>query len=350
MFAYSDPTGTGILDETQGILVYRFLLDIQYRRFAQVRDSAFTLIEAFDGLDEAAGRGTAQVTWPAFPRNVAQRLGASFGDIDANRVPLQEEYVEWQVERDSGGRVERVTFTTLFPEWLQSLATIGLEAVSRGIRSFYPDAEPTAEEIYGPGFDPDGATLQERFDRSLPRERLLQNPWNNGERGILVLAQRDNTLGALINLLGACGIERSEVAAGSVCELVSDVGACVPGRNSDPNVCVAAQNLARGGSAFSLADPGGIEILRIGGLWKLDGAEIDLNDPEANEDLWRISHGGRRAVLEVPPELTFVDDAVDSGARVATVVHVGSTVVHAPEGAIPDWARTGFEAVRSLPE
>lgn len=348
MFDYSDPTGTGILDETGAILIYRLLLDRQYRRFAEVPDSAFTLLEAFDGLDEESGLGSATVAWAAFPRNVAQRLGATFDEIDRDRFRLQEEYVEWRVERDGDDRVERVTFTTLFPEWFQSLAAFGMDQLARGLRSFHPEAEPTPEELFGPGFDPDRATAFERFVRF--QAALRDNPWNNGERGILVLTQPVNTLGALANLVGACGIERPEVGPGSVCELVSGAGACVPGRNSDPNVCLAAQNLVRDARAFSLADPAGIAILRIGGIWKLDGEQVDLNDPEDNEELWRIDHGGRRAVLEVPPELTFVDDPVDSGARVATVVQVGSSVVHAPEEAIPDWAQTGFETVRRLPE
>jgi len=336
---YSDPTGTGLLEQEGVLFVYRLLLDRDYRRVAEQRGSAFALLEAFDGLPEGVAE-TATVSWAAFPRLAEE----THEEIDRNRFRLQEEYVEWHAERDGDGRLARVTFTTLFPEWFMALAARGLDSVAAGIRELYPDAEPTADEVFGPDFDPAAATPVDRLFRF--RDHMRENPWNNGERGILCLGHPVNTLGALAKLLGDCGVEQDGVPSSSVCQLVSGSGACVPGRNSDPNVCTAAQDLVRAGRSFTLADPAGIEIRGIGGIWKLDGRQIPLGEEAANEGLWRITHGGHRAVLEVPPELTQVDDPVTTGAQVATVVEVGSTVLHAPDDALPSWARTGFELLR----
>lgn len=339
---YSDPTGTGLLEAHGVLFVYRLLVDRDHAREAEKRDSGFTHLAAFEGVD--AERAT--VPWAAFPRNVVQ----TEEEIDADRFRLQEEYVEWRVERADGGRVSRITFTTLFPEWWMALAARGFDAVVEGVRELYPDADPTVEEIFGPDFDPQAAGPVRRLFQL--QSHLRQNPWNDGTEGILCLTHPVNTLGALTALLGDCGIVRDQVAADAVCTLVSPQGSCVPGRNSDPNVCTAAQGLARQGRSFTLVDPAGIEILSLGGLWKLSGEQVslDTDDPDApGHGLWRITHGGRRAVLEVPPELTLIDDPVESGAQVATQVQVGSTVLHAADADLPLAARTGFEHLRQAP-
>jgi hypothetical protein len=339
MFPYSDPTTSGLLERHGALLPYRITLHGLYRNFAASPSSAFTMLEAFQGLHAVE---SVTVTWPAFPKMV----NASFEEIDERRLTLQEEYVEWTVDRDGRGRVTRITFTTLFPEYFEALAESGMDALVTGIRDLYPDADPTAADLFGTGFDPSAASPTARA-RQL-RSHSARNPWNNGEKGILYLTQGANTLPALINLLAHCGVERSGITAGAVCAVAS--GACVPGRNSDPKVCEAVQNLARSRRAFSLADPAGIRILSLGGIWKRDGEEIDINDTTSNGNVWRITHGGRRAVLEVPETLTLIDDPVRSGTEVSILVEVGATVVFAPEGSIPAWARTGSESTRALPD
>lgn len=346
---YSDPTGSGLLDAHGVLFVYRLLVDRDHAREAEKQDSAFTHLGAFDSLEIVNGDGgddgarEATVSWVAFPRKVV----AADSEIDADRFRLQEEYVEWRVERagDEGdGRIERITFTTLFPEWWMALGARGFDAVVEGIRDLYPDADPTVEEIFGPDFDPEAEGPVNRLFRL--RERLAVNPWNDGTKGILCLTHPVNTLGALTGLLGDCGIVHDQVAPDAVCDLVASAGSCVPGRSSDPNVCTAAQGLARAGRSFTLADPAGIHIRGIGGLWKLDGEQIVLDDPDADVPLWTVSHGGRRAVLEVPPGLTQGDDPVLSGAQVATQVEVASTVLHAPDSLLPVDARAGNEFLR----
>ncbi|MCG8366747.1 MAG: hypothetical protein MJA27_25860, partial [Pseudanabaenales cyanobacterium] len=97
---------------------------------------------------------------------------------------------------------------------------------------------------------------------------------------------------------------------------------------------------------LSLQDPPGIEILRLVGIWKLNGQDININDPAQNQGIWNISRNGHRAVLNVTPELTIGDTPITSGAQVAARLQVGASVVSAPESALPDWAKTGEESFR----
>src|SRR5262249_17838592 len=163
--------------------------------------------------------------------------------------------------------------------YFQVLAEVDADAVRQEIQNLYPGANPTDQELFGPGFNPSAATPKTRGARFV--NELPNNPWNNGQKGILCLTQQFNTLGALFHLLGACGVPKTNIAVDAVCAEVD--GACGPGRNSDPQVCSAAQDLARGKSSFSLQDPAGIHIISLddGGLWTVDGVPVAINDPVA---------------------------------------------------------------------
>jgi hypothetical protein len=50
MFAYSDPTGTGFLEQAGALQSYRELVDVLHQQFHAQRNSGFTLREAFDEL------------------------------------------------------------------------------------------------------------------------------------------------------------------------------------------------------------------------------------------------------------------------------------------------------------
>ena len=335
MFAYSDPTGTGFLEAKGALGDYRELVDTQYQRFARLENSAFTLLEAFDELAPGTEVAHQAVDWRAFPITAP----ATHQEIDADRLSCQDEYVEWRVERDGQGRLMRVTFTTEFPEYFEALARVGVDALKEGIAEIIPGADPTDTDLFGPGVDPNDTSPRARSQRF--RSNLVQNPWNMGPNGILCLTQRFNTLGALFNLVGQCGVPRPDLPPGAVCANVG--GACGAGRNSDPAVCEAAQSLARIEFGLTLKDPAGIAIRRLAGSWTLDGQAIDMNDPDAAQGCWTVSRNGRRAVLEVPPGLRLNDQTIDSGAIVADHLFVGADAIAAPDAALPEFARTGAE-------
>jgi hypothetical protein len=340
MFPYSDPTGNLFRGSKAALSQYRIIVHQFYVQFARLANSAFTLLEAFDELSRGAQPKATTIPWIAFPKSVA----ASFQQIDDKRDQHQDEYVEWRTEKDNSGKVKKVTFTTEFFEHYEALARVSFDALVKGIRRAIPGANPKARDLFGPNFNPQSATPEARASQL--RAQAPDNPWNNGEKGILFLTQGANTMAALFQLVGECALPRLNLQPGEVCANVN--GACVPERNSDPVVCQAAQNLARAKNGMSLQDPVGIRILKLQGNWKLNGQQIDINDPSQNQGAWLISRNGRRAVLDVSKGVTMGDDSITTGTQVSTRLQVGATVISAPEAVLPAWAKMGQESSRQI--
>jgi hypothetical protein len=336
MFPFEDPTGTGFLQLKGALNNYRASLNSLYVQFARMPHSAFTLLDAFDGVPT----DDATVAWIAYPR-LAQ---VSDAEIDAKRFELQDEYVEWRVEKD-GGKIIRITFTTEFPDYYASVAQIGADALMSAVKDAIPGAEPTNAELFGANFNPEAATPEQRamaFSNG-----LLRNPWNNGRKGILVLSHPSNTLPALFGLVSNCAILTSAEGADAICAKAR--GSCVPGRNSDPFVCEATQNAVRNRNVLTLKDPAGVQIKRLRGIWKIGGNQVDINDDAQNRGVWKVSRNGHRALLDMSQEtLTIGDDPIVNGAQIATQLEVGATLVVAEETKVPAWARTGQESSRRV--
>jgi hypothetical protein len=313
MFSYSDPTGGTILVDSGAMPNYQQMVDRGYRRGIDVAGSEFV------GLDDIASSGSAvnkvDIEWPAYPLS---RSGVSDVDIDRQRNAFQDEYVEWDVERTSAGRVTQITFTTLFPEYFHALGMQSEAALIDGVKDMIPGANPTTAELFGTA---DGTRLNTPQKRFVALQGFWSDsPWNNGKKGILSLVQGDNTLGALTGLAGNCAVPRPSVSVTSVCTGPF----CGRGRNSDPVVCSNAQSAVRNGLAISLADPIGIAIVRLEGDWEQGGISIpDINSVTA---LWKITHGGRRAVLTVPTDLTLDGSPIVTGTQVSRKLFVKATV------------------------
>jgi hypothetical protein len=345
MFAYSDPTRTGFLERVGALQNYREVVDALHGQFHAERNSAFTRREAFDELTGQAE--TAIVRWKAFPITA----DAAPAVIDRNRFVLQpdddgfqDEYVEWRVEKNPDGSLARVTFVTEFIEYFQALATLSAAALTQEVRRIHPGANPTNQELFGVNFNADAATPRARSAAFFGN--LKRNPWNNGERGILCLTQRSNTMEALFNLLGACGVPQPNLQPEDVCGAVS--GACEPRRNSDPAVCAAAQGLARNNRSFAPQDPCGIRIfgLDTAGIWKVDGQDVDINNEAANRGLWKVTRNGRRATFNFQGDVRVDGARIQTGAELSRQLIVGAEVMHALNTALPEWARLGQEGTR----
>ena len=337
MFSYVDPVGTGTLERLGALQHYQANLHALYVQEAQKPDSAFTLLSAFDGIREDPEVRVDSVDWIAYPKLAR----ATDEQIDTDRFRRQDEYVEWRIERDANGNVQSVTFTTEFFEILQASAEVGEQALLEGIQEILPAANPTTVELFGPNFDPAAVSTEARGLRFADRRR--SNPWVNGQKGILCLGHENNTAGALFTLVGDCGI-----ATGGNPADVCQPNFCVPGRNSDPSVCTAVQQLAQSDRVFSLIDPAGIRIKELRGIWKIDGRQININDPDTNQGVWIVSRNGRRATLTATGGLTIVDDPIISGAQVAKTLAVEASVISAPESKTPAWAKTGHESTRMI--
>ena len=338
MFAYTDPGKT--LRPAKALANYRLRLHVEYVQSARLARSAFTLLEAFQEIDPGRIQ-EATVEWAAFPRSAQ----ATNPQIDAGRFRLQDEYVEWRVER-ADGQIRQITFTTEFLAYYEALARVGLTALSRGIRAVVPGANPTAAELFGPDFDPAAASEAARAGQF--RRFSQQNPWINGQKGIVSLAHENNTLEALFRLADIAAVPNLEVPPGGICSTLD--GNCVPGRNSDPSIATAMQTLARGGRSLSLADPVGIAVARLGGIWRVNNQDIDVNDPETNQGVWTVTRTGRRGVLKVLPGLLLDDAPITSGAQVAALLRVKASVISAADADLPEWARVGQENSQRLTE
>jgi hypothetical protein len=339
LFPYSDPTGTGFLQAAGALQNYREKVGFFDRRFHAVPDSGFTLRQAFEELATGTRAESATVRWSAFPVTAA----AGTEEIDNGRLDFQDEYVEWRVEKNAGA-LTRVVFTTEFSEYLEAFAEVGAAPLKEEVGRLVPGANPTDADLFGPGFNPATATASVRRDRF--RRNLPDNPWNNGERGILCLTQQFNTMSALFNLLGACGVPRPDLDSGAVCANVG--GACGPGRNSDPSVCSAAQDLARNDRSFSLQDPAGIRIIGLdpAGRWTVNGQGVDMNNDAANCGIWKVTRNGRRGTFTFQDDVRLGGARINTGADLARQLIVGAAVIHAPNAALPEWARIGNEGLR----
>lgn len=340
MFNYTDPSGSGFLAQAGALDEYQTIVDVWYQRMHALPDSAFTLLEAFEELSSLGASETTVIDWRAFPVTAP----ATPEEIDNDRFRFQDEYVEWRVERDTAGALARVTVTTEFPEYYEALARKGADALKAEIANIHPGANPTDAELFGPGFDPNSASPLSRADRL--RRNLADNPWNNGERDILCLTQQFNTMGALFNLVGHCGVKRPGLDPGEVCANVG--GFCGPNRNSDPRVCSGAQNIARADRSLGLSDPCGIKILSLdpAALWTVDGQDVDINDEAANQGVWKVTRNGRRAVMLFNRDVRSGGGQFLTGAQLSNLLNVGAAVVHAANDDLPEWARTGHEETR----
>lgn len=338
MFNYQDPTGSNFLESQNALDTYRATIHSFYRQFALEPNSAFTLLDAYKDLTPGTQTIVSTVQWRAFPKTAV----GTFDNIDANRFQLQDEYVEWRTEKSDTGKVTRVTFTTEFPEYYEALAEVSVDALIAGIQQVVSGANPTDEELFGPSFEPKATTSEVRARRF--RRHLRDNPWNNGQKGILCLSQPNNSMGALFALVGPCAVSRLDIDPSDLCANVS----CVPERDSDPAICQAVQNLARAPHGLSFPDPVGIKIIELQGSWKINGMEIDINDPKDNKGAWVVSRNGRRAVLDITEGITIDGRSITSGTQVSTKLKVSADVISVEETGLPQWAKTGQESSRLL--
>ena len=336
MFNYKDPGGA--LKPARALNNYRQLVHAQYREQAKRASSAFTLLEAFAEMPVGTAPREDPVEWLAFPR----RFNVGNDQIDTERFQFQDEYVEWRVEK-AAGKVKQVTFTTDFLEYYEALAMVGVNELVAGIKAVILNANPKPAELFGAGGDLATALPESRAARF--RNFAQQNPWNNGTKGILCLGQQFNTLGALFNLVGPGAVTNLNVDASQICATLGNF--CGPDRNSDPNIATGVQNIARAKRGLALRDPVGVEIVRLTGVWKRNGTEIDINNP-AQSQIWSVTRTGRRAVLKNVAGLTVDDDPITSGSQVAARLSVRAVVVSAPESDLPEWSRVGQESSARL--
>jgi hypothetical protein len=325
-----------------------------------------TFAEEVAAVTSALGGGTSQfynplttstdapvaaktIQWKGFPLLIHQKhpgnKKAAWQEADevlANGERPQDEYLEWHVTRNAQEKIVRVTFTCEGPEYWEALAH-GYPLRYTGPKT----AGATGNRnkllaLYRTHISPD-VQLADLFSPSGRYNTL--NKWNT-HLGAMHLNQRNNTLGAEINIAAQATILRQQngVVITDADELIRCARFGSPGRASDPRIGAEVNALAREGFAITLQNPVGlyIDVLDTTG-WK-----TPTTTPASR--YWKSVRGAAgmtvRAVFEVPPSEGFtVSDIkiggqfIEFGGQIAENITVKLTGLACRKGQISNVAR-----------
>jgi hypothetical protein len=335
-----------------------------FRSAIDAQEEALTITEGgvektqecqyFDQVDSKWPAGPyldQDIVWNAFPGNQFHRWGRAYALIAADHVlPLnqyweyprelwqrdghslyyrpQDEYCEWRVERDSDGRIVRVTFTSEPPEYWQALHGDSLDAEG-GDRSLKFHGDPWLLLDLYRTYVSEEVQLEDLrcqhdiyFNGATPVYRKGEyNPYNrwNTTDGIMHLTHPSNTLGAEIRLGADAtvlwhhpGDQRIESNPDAIIALGQLGG---NNRCSDPTIAGSVNQLAALGFGITLADPVGLYMdhldmtgwtIRVGG-----------RDEPVDPDWFQVQRGTakliERAVFAVPTDVGTVSDIMIGG-------------------------------------
>lgn len=256
--------------------------------------------------DTPNAHAEAVITWIGFPRLITlQHPGDRLAALKSADTPMpsgerkQDEYLEWFVTKKNG-KIVRVDFTCEGPEYWDFLATRAPDKLVSLYQQFISPAVKKAD----------------LFQTNGHYNRL--NKWNT-KSGAMHLNQRNNTLGAEINIAAFATILRQKNG-----HPVTDADALIrcaqfgaPGRASDPTIGAQVNALARAGHHITLQNPVGLYIdsINLAGFTKPNGSPIDPG-------FFRVTRGqpgmAVRAVFEVPESAGFtVGDIRIGGEKIA---------------------------------
>jgi hypothetical protein len=266
--------------------------------------------------ETGADAASVDITWTAFPRRMTLISGGSdlqrWKKADSSRQ-LQDEYCEWNVERDvaASGKITRVTFTCEGPEYWKLLADFAPEIVLSLYQKLLDNPAIKKEELFaGDAYNP-------------------ENKWNSTTtNGAIHLIQGANTLSAEIFLAAQSSVVRIHANGAEATEEQELIGCGSYGlaeRHSDPHIGAMVNTLARQKADVTLANPVGIYF---GGLNVAGWETPDATDPQT---FWKYIRGTNekpvRAVFEVTKELGYtVGDVkiqgkpINFGAQIADFI------------------------------
>ncbi|MBV9998939.1 MAG: hypothetical protein JO015_07475 [Verrucomicrobia bacterium] len=280
--------------------------------------------------DPSISEADGTITWQGFPKSIEEQFGDGTtaawqaAEGPANRVRVQDEYLEWHTERDARNRIVRVTFTCEPPEYWEALAD--------GYPSDYtgPKREPGAGErdellqlyrtLVGPQVQLADLLTDGKYNPV--------NRWNTKD-GIVHLTQRSNTLGAEINLAAQATVLRHYPDGTPIADeqdLIGCSGFGTATRASDPHIGQVVNMLAAQGYSLTLRNPVGLYIHRLDTAGWTKPGPGNTRVPTGNE-FWRVVRGHDdyvvRAVYEVPAgtmgpdgQQMTVDDIQIAGAHI----------------------------------
>jgi hypothetical protein len=230
------------------------------------------------------------ITWNGFPKRFSATgpgSPASYAAAEpartAGEARLQDEYLEWFVNRNAAGKITSVHFTCEAWDYFEFLAARAPARVLELYRNF---VDPSIQ-------------MPDLFSAHGSYSRL--NKWNTA-LGAMHLTHNANNLFAEIFLAASATVRREQdgVELTQSIPLINCGEYGDPARDSDPKIGAAVNALARGGRIITLVDPVGLYIAAF------DSAGLTLNGAPAGE-FFRVVRGALplalRAVYELPPEL-----------------------------------------------
>lgn len=228
------------------------------------------------------------LTWMGFPRHLLifqhrDDRAAAFS-AGENR-DVQEEYCEWHVTRNVGGKITKIVVVTETPDYWRRVATTDRAVLVALYRSLVSPAVVEADLFSGGSYNP-------------------RNRWNTTD-GIVHFIQGINTLDAALGL--SQGSVNSAPARDNYEAFPTET------TSVDPRVRLDIGTLARKGLSITLAEPIGLYIAgwNDDGWIKPDGSPVD--------NYWRVVRGAPPRVLrleyEVPAGRGFVVGDIRIGGR-----------------------------------
>ena len=231
------------------------------------------------------------ITWNGFPKKFSSTgPGHPTRFADAEQLPQpgvarkQDEYLEWHVNRNEQGKILSVDFTCEAWDYFDFLGENSKNKVVELYRKFVsPEVQP-----------------KDLFSADGVYNRL--NRFNTSE-GAMHLTHSANNLFAEVFLAGSATVRRqqhgTELTASIPMIKCADYGDA--GRNSDPNIGIAVNGLARDKRMITLANPVGLYMAAF------DGAGLTLNGKPAG-GFFTVVRGAfplaLRAVYQLPAEMT----------------------------------------------
>jgi len=267
--------------------------------------------------DTPDNRAADEITWIGFPRLISLKHPdddrAAWQEAD---TPLssgerpQDEYLEWFVER-TGNKVTRVMFTCEGPEYWEALAH-GYPIEYDGPRD--PAVKGDIDTLL--------ALYRQHINQSVQLNDLFRsgaynrlNKWNTSH-GAMHLNQRNNTLGAEINIAAQATILRKNKDG----QLITDADALIQcarfgqaGRASDPTIGDQVNSLARSGYRITLQNPVGLYMAGIN-----TAGFVTPNGSDAQQYFRVVRNPAGmtvRAVFEVPASANFTVGDIKIGGQ-----------------------------------
>jgi len=274
----------------------------------------------FNNVDRGNDFVEKEIFWTAFPKIIQTRFPDDeqrWSFTDNNRRLAQDEYCEWWVQKQNG-KVVAITFTCENPEYWQNVIA------KDPVRTTTLYSKLLGKKVL----------QNEIFDRN--GQYMPTNKYNrDSQNGVIHLVQRNNTLGAEIDIAARASLVRLNpdgTPKTGAEEIINCAMFGSAGRFSDPHIGDEVNTLTRAGFLVSLGEPAALYIKDLNipaGTWETP----DDSDPN---DFWKIIRGDAnhavRCEFRVPPEKNYVvgdiilnGKNIRFGGQIADFVHIKLT-------------------------